>query len=401
MMEFTLGLVALILAAIPAGLFVRNLRDYAPPPPPLDRKDGVSVLIPARNEARAIRAAVRSALASEHVAVEVLVLDDHSEDETAIIVDEEARQDSRVRLIAGPPLPPGWCGKQHACAVLAQHAKHRWFCFMDADVRLDPEALARLVASLANKEAALMSGFPRQQMETFLERLLLPFMHFLLLGYLPIARMRRDRRPAFGAGCGQLMLTRRDAYERSGGHAAIRASLHDGLTLPRAFRRAGLPTDLCDLTHVAHCRMYRSNSEVWRGLSKNATEGMAAPGRLVPFTILLLGGQVLPSVLLIVGLFGAVSWPAVSLAAVATALSYGPRLAACRRFHHPWTSAVLHAPGVLVLLALQWIAFIRRAVGLPQHWKGRAYDDRGVTRRIAERSSAQSEDTTRLGRVSR
>jgi hypothetical protein len=397
MMEYTLVLVALILAAIPAGLFVRNLRDYAPPPPPSDQKDGVSVLIPARNEAQAIRAAVRSALASEHVAVEVLVLDDLSEDGTATFVVEEARQDSRVRLITGPPLPPGWCGKQHACSVLGQHAKHRWLCFMDADVRLEPDALARLVASLADKETALISGFPRQQMGTFLERLLLPFMHFLLLGYLPIARMRRDRRPAFGAGCGQLMLTKRDAYERSGGHAAIRASLHDGLTLPRAFRHAGLQTDLCDLTDVAHCRMYRSNSEVWRGLSKNATEGMAAPARIVPFTILLLGGQVLPSVLLIVGSFGALSWPAVTLAAMATALSYVPRLAACRRFHHPWSSAVLHVPGVLVLLALQWIAFIRRAIGMPQHWKGRAYGDGSVRTRTAKRSTAENEAANRLG----
>jgi len=85
--------------------------------------------------------------------------------------------------------------------------------------------------------------------------------------------MRRSQHPAYAAGCGQLFLARRSAYEAVGGHAVIRASLHDGITLPRAFRAAGFWTDLCDMTEIATCRMYRSAGEVWRGLAKNATEG--------------------------------------------------------------------------------------------------------------------------------
>ena len=96
--------------------------------------------------------------------------------------------------------------------------------------------------------------------------------------------MRRSRHPAYGAGCGQLFLARREAYETAGGHAAIRATLHDGVKLPRAFRAAGLRTDLFDATDVASCRMYRNAGEVWRGLAKNATEGLAAPGKIVPAT---------------------------------------------------------------------------------------------------------------------
>src|SRR3546814_3618215 len=77
--------------------------------------------------------------------------------------------------------------------------------------------------------------------------------------------------------CGQLIAVRRAAYERAGGHAAIRSSLHDGLTLPRAFRRCGLRTDLFDATEIASCRMYEGARAVWAGLSKNATEGMSTP----------------------------------------------------------------------------------------------------------------------------
>ena len=110
--------------------------------------------------------------------------------------------------------------------------------------------------------------------------------------------MRRSRHPAYAAGCGQLFLARRSAYEAAGGHAAIQASLHDGITLPRAFRAAGFRTDLCDLTEIATCRMYQTAGDVWRGLAKNATEGWHRPRMILPATAILLGGQVLPLVLL-------------------------------------------------------------------------------------------------------
>ena len=96
------------------------------------------------------------------------------------------------------------------------------------------------------------------------------------------------------------------AYDRSGGHAAIRATLHDGIKLPRAFRAPGFKTDLFDATDLAACRMYRTAGEVWLGLAKNAGEALAAPAMIVPMTPILLGGQVLPVILLALALS---SWP--------------------------------------------------------------------------------------------
>src|SRR3984885_15512830 len=111
--------------------------------------------------------------------------------------------------------------------------------------------------------------------------------------------MRALGLPGFAAGCGQFLMVRRDAYVKRGGHSQIRPTMHDGLLLPQLFRRHGLRTDIADLTHLATCRMYRSASEVWRGLAKNATEGMAAPARVLPLTILLFCGQILPLLLLV------------------------------------------------------------------------------------------------------
>jgi hypothetical protein len=364
----SLALLALCCAFIPAALFRRNLVLYQAPPPVRRDLPPVSVLIPARNEEKKIRAAVESVLANRGVELEVIVLDDHSSDGTAGIVSELAARDRRVRLESAPPLPAGWCGKQHACAVLAGLARHPLLCFVDADVRLSRDALARMSGFLEAGQAALVSGFPHEETGTLLEKLLLPLIHFILLGFLPLDRMRASRSPAYAAGCGQLMLARRSAYQAAGGHSAIRESLHDGLRLPYAFRVSGFRTDLVDATQLANCRMYAGACEVWHGLVKNATEGMAAPARIVPFTVLLAAGQVLPFVLI----FSARGWPLL-LAVLAAALAWYPRIAAAARFRQSWLEALLHPLGIVLLLAIQWYALARKALGIPTGWKGRTY----------------------------
>lgn len=368
-------MVALVLAALPLALFLINLTVYRPPPSVgslAGRKlPAVSVLIPARNEAANIGAAIASVLRNDGLEFEVVVLDDHSEDHTAAIVQEFARRDPRVRLASAPPLPHGWCGKQHACQVLAGLARHPWLVFLDADVRLEPQALPRLAAWVEHRNVDLASGVPRQVTGTWLERLLIPLVHLILLGYLPMLFMRWFRSPAFAAGCGQLFIARAAAYARAGGHAAIRTTLHDGLRLPKAFRQAGRKTDLFDATDVASCRMYHDAGEVWRGLGKNAAEGLAAPGLIGPWTLLLAGGHVLPFVLLL-----AAPWletRAIELAAMAAAASLAPRGLAAWRFRQPLAAVVAHPLAVALFLVIQWEALGRHLRRDPPTWKGRRY----------------------------
>lgn len=379
-MLLLVSFLSLALAALPALMFLANRRHYrplpllarnAPPPPP------VSVLIPARNEEAGITATLTAVLQSRGVDFEVLVGDDHSIDQTAERVHQLAAQEPRLRLLTVPDLPPGWCGKQHACWVLSQAARHDLLLFLDADVRLEPDALARMACHLAMTSADLVSGFPRQETGSFLERLLIPLIHFLLLGYLPMGRMRRfPTTPAYAAGCGQLFLTRRASYLRAGGHAAIRASLHDGIKLPRAYRAAGLTTDLFDATDLATCRMYRRNADVWFGLAKNATEGLASSLlSLFVWSVLLGFGQVAPPVLLVTVLATS-GWHAPAEAGVLAAaviLSLVPRLLGLRWFRQSKVGAVLHPLGVAVLLALQWFGYFRHVLGYGPGWKGRVY----------------------------
>jgi Glycosyl transferase family 2 len=374
-----LAIAGLVLATIPALLFLANLRVYRPPcvtVSPAGSLPSISVLIPARNEEKVIVAAVESALASQGVVVEVIVLDDGSEDATAELVSSLSQGDQRVRLVPGPPLPPGWCGKQHACRVLTRTALYPLLVFLDADVRLAPQGLARLAAFQKTSGADLVSGIPRQETGTWLEHLVIPLIHFILLGFLPMRPMRTSRNPMYAAGCGQLFLTTRAGYDRMGTHEVIRCSLHDGVTLPRAYRRAGLRTDLCDATDLATCRMYQGAGPLWSGLAKNATEGLARPALIWLTTGLLLGGQVLPVLLWL-------AWPwftpwAVGVNALATLLLFSPRLIGMSRFRQSWMGALLHPLGILVLMAIQWHGLLRATFGKPAVWKGRAYPEPGI-----------------------
>ena len=296
-------------------------------------------------------------------------------DATAAIVADLAASDRRVRLVRGLPLPAGWCGKQHACWQRAAAARHDILLFLDADVTLAPDGVARAVAFLDKRGVDLASGFPRQETGCLLDWLLLPLIHFVLLGYLPLAIARSDNRPGLAAGCGQLFVTRKEAYRACGGHAAIRASLHDGIKLPRAYRAAGLSTDLFDAGDIASCRMYATDRDVLRGLGKNATEGIAAPGSIVPFTLLLAGGSILPVIVVASGLAtGWRGWPwwAVAASLVAAVVSWLPRCLAVARFGQSISSALAHPVGVAVFLVIQWTALVRRLLGLRTSWRGRS-----------------------------
>jgi hypothetical protein len=390
-----LSAIATAFAALPCALFLRNLAQFhrAPNAPPSSQigpgepgrtaiaGPSLSILIPARNEESTIAAAIQSILANPNPDIELLILDDHSTDRTAEIVTTRAANDPRLHLHRAPPLPENWCGKQHACYILSQRAAAPLFLFLDADVRLTPNAVSRLLTLHQQNPTPLLSGFPRQLTASLAEHAVIPLMHFILLGFLPIARMRRSTSPAYSAGCGQLMLITRSAYTQTGGHSNIKNSLHDGITLPHLFRTHQLQTDIFDATDLATCRMYHGTSQVWRGLEKNATEGLATPTKILPVTLILLLGQVLPFILLTLWIIQTIhpTTPfhftplARALTLLAIGFAYLPRLRAAARFQQSIMGALLHPLGILLFLTIQWSALGKKQIGHAPTWRGRSY----------------------------
>ena len=366
-----LGLAACLLAALPAAMVIVNLRMLRAPLGGHCPEDArVSILIPARNEAARIGSALEAAMATRGVAFEIIVLDDGSSDGTNEVVLAAAAAEPRLRLVRGPPLPAGWTGKAHACQRLAEAAGGSHLLFVDADVRLAPDAARSLVAYASARGLVLVSAVPRQIMESLGELLTVPLINFLILGYLPIAMMRKSDRASLGTGCGQLVMVEREAYLAAGGHGLVRDCLHDGLMLPRRLREQGLRTDLVGGAGLASCRMYHGLAEAWAGFAKNAREGMATVVALPVWTVLLGGGHVLPFLLLPAGLLSGGVPVSVGLAIL---LSLGARLAVTLHGRENVWTVPLHPATVAVGLALQWTALVRAWRGRSEGWKGRAY----------------------------
>lgn len=233
----------------------------------------VSILVPARNEARTIGRAVASLLAQTYTNLEVVVLDDQSEDETSVFAIQAAQNDPRFRLLTGQPLPAGWLGKNWACHQLAQVARGDILLFADADVVWQEGALTAVVAHFSQHQADLLAVWPTQQTETWSERLVVPLINFAILCYLPILPVHHTHWPAFAAANGQCLAFRRAAYDKMGGHAAVRGSVIEDVAFAQRSKRHKLRLRLADSNRLVQCRMYENWAQVRAGFAKNILAG--------------------------------------------------------------------------------------------------------------------------------
>lgn len=255
----------LLVIAVSNLLTLRRLGRY---PLPL-HFPRVSVLLPARNEETVIEDCVRSLLAQDYPDFEVLVLDDSSTDGTGEVLASLSREDGRLRVLEGQPLPEGWMGKHWACQQLADAATGELILFTDADTVHHPQALRLGVSALLAEQADLMSGFLRQRLLTWGERLTVPSIFWCFFSFLPLALAQRVRAPALSLTNGQWMLFRRSAYQAVGGHAAVRANPVDDIALGQRVKAKGLRWRIVDVGDFVSCRMYPGFRAALEGFTKN------------------------------------------------------------------------------------------------------------------------------------
>lgn len=335
----------------------------------------VSVLVPARNEAGRIGPCIRSLIGQAGPVEEILVLDDRSEDGTAAVVMEAAGGDPRVRVLTGRELPEGWTGKAWACQQLAEAARGKWLLFTDADTRHAPGAVAAAVREAERTRADLISLWPEQELGTWSERLVVPFMLVLLLVFLP--HWMPGRRRSLGAANGQFMLFRREAYHELGGHEAVRGHLVDDVALARALRERGRRVVNRNGAGWVRCRMYESAAGVWEGFTKNLRAGFeGSTGSFLVFHAVEFVWGLWPF-LVLAGLLAA-GWPdpvVGGLAVVQGVAVMGMRAAVALACRQPWSGVVAHPVGQVLVFAIalnSWRAYARRKVA----WKGRVYRGR-------------------------
>lgn len=332
----------------------------------------ISVLVPMRNEAGQIAETVRCWLAQDDPAFEVLILDDESDDGSAQIVRQTAGDDPRFSVIAGKPLPEGWLGKNWACHQLSEAARGEILVFSDADVHWQPSALRTLRAALQRSGADLYTVWATQETVTWAERLVVPMIALSVVGYLPALAVHHLPWASLAAANGQCLAFRRAAYEKLGGHAAVRDQMVEDVVLARRAKRMGLKLRMADGAGLIICRMYHHWAEVRDGFAKNILAGHGGTGFLLLSTLFHWLVFVFPWAWLALGWLGGYTfrYPLWTLALVGAGLGVRALTAAVTRqrvgdaFLMP-VSVVLMT--LIVGQALRW-----RWFGGAE-WKGRRY----------------------------
>ncbi len=368
-----------------------NLRSFEglQPASPADpsRSPLVSVLVPARNESLNIGACLRSLDAQDYPNLEILVLDDHSEDDTAAQILELGfgRGNAPKRLIDGAELPAGWTGKNWACHQLAAQAQGRYLFFTDADTEHQPGTVSALLAYALARRASLVSAWPRLLTGGWSEKLVIPLVPMLAMVLYPhwlvmflqnrnlLGRLPEKLRRGLGAANGQCLFFTRESYDTIGGHAAVRNHVVEDVALGReVVLRAGLGLRLsnCEAIQFSSCRMYRSFSQVWEGFSKNLRP--VFEDSLATF----LGVGILQFLLYVL------PWGLIFFADATRpwvlyemAMVLGIRGVLAVRFQTSWLGVALHPLGYLLAIAIglnSWRLSVTRGVS----WKGRVYPQR-------------------------
>ncbi len=289
----------------------------------------LSVIVPARNEAHVIEPALRSIIALEYPRLEVVVIDDRSEDDTGAIVDRLSAEFPALQVVHVRELPPGWLGKTHALHVGASRAKGEYLLFSDADVHYEPTALQRAVAFCLDRRLDHVTIFPDLPLRSaFLQSGSLGGFLGLLMLFRPWKARESGRH---GLGIGAFNLVRAATYRGAGGHAAIAMEVIDDIELGRLMGEHGRQDMLMGMRMVS-VEIYRTAMEMLRGLQKNifAFLRFSAPV-LIAATIATFGLHIWPWV----GIFatdGVTRWINLGTAALIVAINaslarrfrYGP-----------------------------------------------------------------------------
>src|SRR5712692_5955346 len=235
--------------------------------PASSMKTTVSAIVPARDEEATIARAVAS-LAEQPEIAEIIVVNDQSADSTAAVLQELTARVPQLRLLQTRELPPGWVGKSYALSLGAAQAAGEWLLFTDADAVHLPGSTARALADAATSGAALASYSPEQEMHTWWERAMIPFVYCRLAQRFSFAEVSDPSSPVAAAN-GQYLLIRRDAYEAIGGHRSVSGDVLEDVALARRAKQAGFRLYFAPGQGIARTRMYRSFAAMWQGWTKN------------------------------------------------------------------------------------------------------------------------------------
>ena len=333
----------------------------------------ISILVPARDEEENIEACVRSLLSLNYPHFEVIVLDDHSTDETYPILCRLRDQDYRLRVLIGAELPSDWYGKPFACWQMAQAAQGEYLLLTDADCVFAPDTLLLALGAAQEHQADVVSLVPDLYAEGFWERLIIPLQYMVIFAFLPTFLIRKTSHPWFAAANGAFLFLSRETYFAVDGHRAVRQQMAEDVKFAQYVKRMGKSLWYGDGSRTYRVRMYQGLPEIWAGFGKNLFPAFSHNLPLLLVVLLfLLNVFVLPPFWAIGGMLSGAPWvwlPVASYLCLA-----GVRLGLTARFGRDTGEYALLNPlawGIVIGIALN--SAYQSLSGHGNRLKGRVY----------------------------
>ena len=333
----------------------------------------VSVLIPARNEEANIGRCLDSLLDQSYSNYQIIVLDDCSEDRTWQIISGYARRyPQRLQAIRGGPLPRGWCGKTHAMQLLSQYASGDYLLFTDADTIHSRESLAWAVTNINKHSADFISGYVRQDLQSFGEALIVPTTYIMSAIVMPFWLIPRTNSSMVTMAVGQMVMFRRSTFQAIGGYSSVAEQISEDVFVARAVKKAGYRTVFLDLSDHVTCRMYEGYRDSFEGIGKNIYDFFKnQPAFFAAVASALVAFILLPLVLV------AIEWhmssPLLRLSVFSVLCFVLAWSLTLYDRGLKWWVPLLYPLTFLHLLYMAWKAFGRAAVNVGIVWKGRVF----------------------------
>jgi hypothetical protein len=249
-----------------------------------------------------------SRLSDGYPNLEVIIVDDRSDDATPHIIAEFARRDPRVRPVRVDELPPGWLGKVHALQRGVEAASGEWLLFSDADVRVQPGMLGKAVAYCEAEGYDLVALVPEFRSESAIFYVLWAiFMRVIAMVISPASV--RNPRSKMSMGSGGFTLARRSTFDTTPGFEHLRLETADDVSLGAMVKAAGGRCDFMNGRGAATVSIYESLGAFFRGVEKNGSSLAGVPFWLLAMVFVLLGCvEYSPLVAVLVGFAAGMNW---------------------------------------------------------------------------------------------
>ncbi len=248
----------------------------------------VSVLIPAKNEEKRIGKLLDSLLVQDYSNLEVIILDDHSTDNTF----EFVKNNYDFKIIKGEPRPEGWSGKNWACWQLANISNGNIIIFTDADNYFEQDAISKSINYLINNNYDMFSCFPEIENDSLAERLFVPLVDNILTSLLPLSLVRTSNNPTFSAANGQWIVINKEVYFNIGGHEKVRNNFAEDIAIAKLLKENNYKISTLLGKNIIYTRMYENMPQIINGFSKNM--------------YYMLGGNIISNIMFIILLFSSI-----------------------------------------------------------------------------------------------